>query len=180
MEHREQLYIQLANREATNGDIGRARQIIKLIPNPYQRRHALANIDQQEMYRAIGKGKIDEALRLLAVFAHPKERAAQMSQIVNQIGPGQKRANAINFLEQASAMLGPSSQAQDQEQMNALFEIARAFSHYDAKRSFEIVDPLIDQINEICAAARTMEGFGGENFDDDELNMQNGSVIAMS
>ena len=176
-EQREQLYLQLANREAANGDTGRARQLIKLIPNPYQQRNALANIDQQEIYRAMAKGKVDEALRLISGFRTPKERAAQLAQIANQIGPGQKRANAINFLEQARAMLGPSLQAQDQDHMIALFEIARAFARYDSKRSFDIVEPLIDQINEICAAARTLEGFGAENFDNEELNIHNGSIV---
>ena len=42
--------------------------------------------------------------------------------------------------------------------MTALLEFARAFSNYDVKRSFEIVDPLIDQFNEICEAARKLEG----------------------
>ena len=178
VDYRDQLYIQLANREATNGDLARARQIVNdHITNPYQRRQALANIDQQEMYRAIGKGKIEEALRAVSSLRNPKERAAQMSQIVNQIGQGQKRATALNLLEQARALLSPSPQAQDAEQMNALFELAGAFSNYDAKRSFEIVDPLIDQFNELCAAARTLEGFGGEYFDDDELNMQNGNGV---
>lgn len=177
-EQREQLYLQLASREASNGDIGRARQLIKLVPNPYQQRNALANIDQQEIYRAMTKGKVDEALRLISGFRTLKERASLVAQIANQIGPGQKRANAINFLEQARAMLGPSLQAQDHEHLNALFEIARGFSRYDSKRSFDVVEPLIDQINEICAAARTMEGFGVDNFDDEELNLQNGSVLA--
>ena len=62
--------------------------------------------------------------------------------------------------------------------MNALLEIAKVYSRYDAKRAFEIVDPLVDQFNEISAAARTMEGFGGEYFEQEELNMQNGNVIA--
>ncbi len=179
-EQREQLYLQLANREAANGDIGRARQLIKLVPNPYQQRNALANIDQQEIYRTMAKGKVDEALRLIGGFRTARERATQLAQIANQIGPGQKRANAINLLEQARAMLGPSLQAPDQEHMNALFEIARAFARYDSKRSFDIVEPLIDQVNEICTAARALEGFGAENFDDEELNLQNGSVVAQA
>jgi hypothetical protein len=178
-DYRDQLYIQLANREATNGDLARARQIVNdHITNPYQRRQVLANIDQQEMYRAVGKGKIEEALRNVSNVRNPKERAAWLTQIVNQIGQGQNRATALSLLEQARVLLNPSPQAQDSEQMNALFEIARAFSNYDAKRSFEIVDPLIDQFNDICAAARTLEGFGGEYFDDDELNMQNGNGVA--
>ena len=180
-EQREQLYLQLASREATNGDISKARQIVnERISNLHQRRNSLMNIDQQEMYRALAKGKVDEALRIVSGFRTPRERAAQLAQIATQIGPGLKRANAINLLEQARAMLGPSLQAQDQDHMTALFEIARAFARYDSKRSFEIVDPLIDQINELCAAARTMEGFGAESFDDEELNLNGGSGVAQA
>ena len=178
-EQREQLYLQLVGRESNNGDTARARQLANLhITNGYQRRNALTNIDQQEIFRAMSKGKVEDALRIISQFRTPRERATQLAQIANQIGPGQKRANAINLLEQARALLGASLQAQDQEQMNALFEIARAFTRYDSKRSFEIVEPLIDQINDLCTAARTMEGFGLEAYDDEELNLQNGSGVA--
>ena len=178
-DQREQLYLELAGREANNGEIARARQIInERVSNPHQRRSALANIDQQETNRAISKGKIEDALRIVSALRTPKERAALITQIAPQMGPGQKRANAMNFLEQARSLLGSSVQAPDQEQMNALIEIARAFGKYDAKRSFEILDPLIDQMNELCTAARTLEGFGQENYEDDELNLQNGNSLA--
>jgi hypothetical protein len=178
-EQREQLYISLANREAANGDLARARQIInERVSNPYQRRSALANIDQQESYRALSKGKVEDALRIISGLRTARERAVQVAQIANQIGPGQKRANAINLLEQARGLLGPSVQAQDQDQMSALIEIARAFAKYDPKRSFEILDPLIDQLNELCTAARTLEGFGQEYYEDDEFNLQNGNSVA--
>src|SRR6185295_4566595 len=60
---------------------------------------------------------------------------------------------------------------------NALLEITRAFARYDSKRSFEILDPLIDQVNDLCAAARTLEGFGSENYYEDELNLQSGNTV---
>jgi hypothetical protein len=178
-DYREQLYVQLANREAANGDAARARQIVNdHIANPYQRRQALASIEQQEMYRTLGKGNIEAALRALSTRRNPKERAAQLAQIIEQISQGQNRAIALRQLEQARALLSPSPQAQDADQMTALLELARAFSDYDVKRSFEIIDPLIDQFNEICEAARKLEGFGGEYYDNDELNMQNGNAMA--
>ncbi len=62
--------------------------------------------------------------------------------------------------------------------MGALLEIARAFSPYDSKRSFEIIDPLIEQFNDICTAARTLEGFGLQSFDNDELDLQNEGTLA--
>jgi hypothetical protein len=180
-DQREQLYLQLAGRETNNGDLARARQIVnERVTNPQQRRSALANIDQQEINRAIGKGKVDEALKMIAGFRTPRERAQRIAQIAAQIGPGQKRANAMNFLEQAKSLLSSSAQAQDQEQMQALVEIARAFSKYDVKRSFEILDPLIDQANDLCTAARTLEGFGQENYDDEELNLENGNSVSQA
>jgi hypothetical protein len=103
-----------------------------------------------------------------------------LSQIVNQIGPGRKRATALNFLEQARSMLGASVHAEDQEQMNALFEIARAFSRYDSKRAFEVVEPLVEQFNEMSTAAVVLNGFGQRYYQDGELMMQNGNSVANS
>ncbi len=178
-DQREQLYLQLANREASNGDTVRARQMVNdRVTNPHQRRQALANLDQQEMYRAISKGKVEDALRMIGSLKTPRERARQLTRIAEQIGPGQKRLNAINFLEQAKGLLGSSVQAQDEDQMYALIEIARAFGKYEAKRSFEILDPLVDQVNDLCAAARTLEGFGPDYYEDDELSLQNGNTVA--
>jgi hypothetical protein len=181
-ESKEQYYGQLANQVANGGDIERAKQIVNdRIANPYQRRQYLNGIEQQRVYQAMRSGKVDEALRALVSFRNPRERAQQLAQIVGQIGPGQKRAAALNLLEQARAMLSPSVQAANQEQMNALLEIARAFSRYDSKRAFEILDPLIDQFNELAAAARTLDGFGSEVFENGELSYYNaGSVAAIA
>ena len=178
-DQREQLYLQLAGREAINGDSARARQIInEHVSNPYQRRSTLANLDQQETATLVSKGKVEEALRIVSGLRNPRLRAALIAQIANQIGPGQKRTNAIALLEQARGLLGSSVQAEGQDQMTALIELARAFGKYDPKRSFEILDPLLDQLNELCTAARILEGFGPEFYEDDELNLQNANSVA--
>jgi hypothetical protein len=169
----------MANLASQIGDSARARQILNdHVKNVYQRRQALGNLDQQELYQAVSRGKVEEALRTISALRTPRERANLLMQITRQIGPGQKRASALNFLEQARALLAPGVQAQDQEQMNALLELARAFSRYDVKRAFEIVDPLVEQINELCAAARTLEGFGNQTFEEDEMDLHNGNTVA--
>ena len=178
-EMKDSLYSQYASNTAVRGDAARARQIInEKIANPYQRRQALMNVDMQEVYQFMQRGKVEDALRTINSFRTPRERAGLLGQIARQIGPGQKRAAAMNLLEQARAMLAPGVQAQDQEQMNALLELARAFARYDAKRAFEIAEPLVDQANDICAAARTLEGFGAEYYQNEELDLQNGNSVA--
>ncbi len=178
-EQRDQLYINLSNRALNNGDIARAKQIINdYVTAPYQRQQALYNLEVQSVYRAMGKGKVEDALRAIAALSNPQERAQMLTQMANQIGPGYKRASALLFLDQARNLLAPSMQAQDASQMQALLEIAKAFSRYDSKRAFEILDPLVDQFNDLSAAARTLEGFGGEFYEQEELNMQNGNAVA--
>ena len=177
---REQLYLQLASAASGRGDRERARQIInENVTNPYQRRNALVNLEQQEAYLAMSQGKVEDALRAISTLRSPRERANMLMQIAQQIGPGYKRAAAMNLLEQARSLLASGIQAQDQEQMNALLEIARAFSRYDTKRAFDIVDPLIDQFNDLCTAARTLEGFGLNYYRNDELEMLQGNSLAI-
>jgi len=135
-------------------------------------------LDQQAIYGAASKGKIDEALRNLSNIRSASERAQILSQIVNQIGPGLKSATAIQYLQQARNMLGPSAQAEDQQQMYALLAIGRAFSKYDSARAFEIIEPLVDQFNDISAAAVTLNGFGQKYYQDGEMVTHNGNAIA--
>ena len=68
------------------GDVARARQIINdHIANPYQRRQALSNIEQQEMFRAMNAGKVEEALRTISALRTSRERATHLAQIAGQI-----------------------------------------------------------------------------------------------
>jgi hypothetical protein len=176
-EAKDQLFVHLANRLQNNGDTAHARQIVNdYVTAPHYRQSALYNLEIQEAYRAIGRGKADEALRAIANLSSAQERAQALAQMANQIGPGYKRATAMLFLDQARALLSPSVQAQDQAQMQALLEIAKAFSRYDSKRGFEIVDPLVDQFNELSTAARTLEGFGGQFYEQEELNLHNNVI----
>lgn len=179
VESRDQLYYLLANREAAQGNSKRAKELINAnVKTPWQRRDWLRQIDQQELSQVVNSGKFEDALRTIGALRTPSERATYLSQLVSRIQTDPKPVDAVNLLEQARALLPASPLAQDEEQMNALFEIARAFSEYDSKRSFEIMDPLVDQFNEICAAARMLQGFGGDFFLNDELTEDGTSLSA--
>jgi hypothetical protein len=178
-EMRDQLYQNLAQKAVAAGDFERAAQIIKdRITNPSQRRHALLSLAQQTIQIEASKGRVVEALRIAATLPTPKERAMALIQIVNLIGSGQKIGTALSLLEQARNMVASSPRIETQEQMTAMLEIGRAFSRYDSKRAFEVVEPLLDQFNEMSTAALALNGFGQQYYQDGELMMQNGNGLA--
>jgi hypothetical protein len=178
-EMRDQLYQNLAQKAVAAGDFERAAQIIKdRITNPSQRRHALLSLAQQTIQIEASKGRVVEALRIAATLPTPKERAMALIQIVNLIGSGQKIGTALSLLEQARNMVASSPRVETQEQMTAMLEIGRAFSRYDSKRAFEVVEPLLDQFNEMSTAALALNGFGQQYYQDGELMMQNGNGLA--
>ena len=164
-------------RAMTTGDIASAKQIAKNLPNPMQRRQVLAQLEIQEILQNAQKGKIEEALRGVENLKTSRERGAILSQFVNLIGPGRKRAQAIELLEQARSLVSGAVRVESPEQMNALLEIARAFSIYDSKRAFEIVEPLLDQFNEMSAAALVLDGFGQKYYQDGELQLRDGGGL---
>ena len=180
VETRDQLYYMLAMREAGSGAAKRARDIINdHVKSPHMRREWLKQLEQQEIAKAVTSGKVEDAIRIISTLRTPKERAVYLHQLIGNIQNEQKPETAIALLEQVRALLPPSPVAQDEEQMIGLLEIARGFSRHDSKRGFEIIEPLIDQFNEICAAARTLQGFGGVYyFVDDELAEDESSLAA--
>jgi len=176
---RDFLYQQVATRVANSGDMPRAQQLIaERISNPTQREQALYNLKQQAVTTAAAKGQIDEALSLVSKFKTVQERLGMITQILGQIGPGTKRSLAVQYIEQAKNLVTTSARARDAQQMEVLLQIAAALGQFDAPRAFQIVDPLIDQFNEISSAAVSMNGFGHDFYADGELITSNDNPVA--
>ena len=170
---------QLTNKTINSGDFAKARQIItESSSNPRQRQLALINLERQAALRDASDGKIEEALGHLAKLPSAKERATILVQFASRIGPGYKRETAVSLLEKALNSLGMSVRAENVDQLNARAQVAIGFARYDSKRAFEIVDPLIDQFNELSEAARTMNGFAEDFFVEGELFTQNGNTLS--
>jgi hypothetical protein len=177
-EMRASLYEQLANKMIQAGDVDGARTIItERISNPNQRQQAMRNFDRQAVYVAVSKGRLDEVVRILTNMRPVNDRVQIIGEIVTRIGPGLKRAMAIGYLEQLGAMLD-TGKAVDQQHMFARLQLARAFSRYDLARAFDLIDPLLDQFNELSSAAQVMNGFNERYYRDGELITNNGNALA--
>jgi len=175
---RDNYYQQLAGRAAGAGDIVRGRQIAAdFIVNARMRQDALNNVERQAIQDAINKGRLDEAMYGISRMRLARDRNNMIVQFVGRLGSGVKKEAALNALEQSRRLLGTSPRAEDQEQLNALVQTAIAFSQYDSKRAFEIIEPIIDQFNDMATAALALNGFGQQYFQEGEIILQNGNPL---
>lgn len=176
---RDYLYQQIATRLATSGDMARARQILsERVTDPAQRQSALHNLQQQEVNSAVEKGRYEEALRLLGKFRSGAERDALVTQTLDQLSPGVKKQLALQYLAQGKNMITSAARSENQEQMHSLLALARVFARYDVHQAFEIVEPLLDQFNELSAAAVTMNGFDRDYYREGELINSSDNPVA--
>ena len=176
-EMRDAYYQQAANKALNDGDETRARQIVNdNISDPGQRNQMLANFDQQKIWNATNQGKLDEARQLLSRLPTNEERVGMLIQWATMTNAKGNRKGALQFLDEARGMLG--YRAKNFNQLQAQLQLAGAYAPLAPARSFEIIEPGIDQLNELIAAAAVLEGFGQENFKDDELAVRGGTMMS--
>jgi len=171
-EMRDQLYQQVANNAAAKGELNKAREILTThFGDNFQRKQLLRGLDQQVAYQSMSKGNVEEALRVIRSMPSAKMRSSMVAQIVAQLGDNLTKSAALSLLDQAHSILSPSTRARDAEEMAALMALGKAFLKYDSNRATEIIQPLIDQFNELESAARTLRTFA-------ELEANDGLFLA--
>ncbi|MDQ3755116.1 MAG: hypothetical protein M3371_10335 [Acidobacteriota bacterium] len=172
-EVRPALYQNVARRAFQEGGIERAREILEAhIENKPQRAQMLKELEQQYLWHAIGQSDGEEARRLISRIKSPEERVSLLLNLANNVANAGKRSLARQLLDEAWQTLG--ARARNNAQFSAQLQIAQAYGRHDPARAFEIVEALIEQLNELLSAAVTLNGFGHEAFQDDELKLQNG------
>ncbi len=174
-EYREKIYQQAAQKAIEEGDTDRARQIISEHISEPQRTSLLSDVDRRTVWREAGRGKLNDVKRLLSE-AQPEDRANLLVQMATAaIGKADKKA-VMEMLEEARSLLG--DQANDSSELNTLLEIARNYARIDPVKSFEIIEPIVDHLNTLVAAASILDGFEyGRNFREGELISQGPSVL---
>jgi hypothetical protein len=172
-EIRNQLYQAAVNRAYGEGGLERARDIVNAhVENQQQRTQMLRDLDQRTLREAAQRGDVEQATRLLERIPAVNERVNAMLNLARvAIGKGQPQT-AQRLVDEAAALI--SGRAQNMEQFAAQLQIAQAYTWVAPARAFEIVEARIEQLNELIAAAAIVDGFGQQQFEQDELRLQGG------
>jgi hypothetical protein len=158
------------------GEFDRARQLInEHMTDPRQRKQMQASLNRQMLQHASMLGKIDEARPLFAKLAS-EERATLLAQFaVAALGKGDKKL-ALQLLDEARNLIGV--QAANYVELGALLNIARSYASAEPARSFNIIEPTIDQLNMLLSAIASLDGFEyWQHFKDGELIGTGPSVV---
>jgi hypothetical protein len=170
-EMRDQLYQQAAWKALSQGESERARQIINdNVTNPIERRRMLEEVERQSAMKAASEGKLEVARQSLARLRTNEERAMALAQLANTVsGKGDKKT-ALQLLEEARSLLG--NRAENFAQLQAQLQIARSLGPLEPARSFEILEAMVSQLNELLGAAEVLNGFEQQYYNEGELIWQ--------
>ncbi len=175
---REMLYQRAATKMMEEGDTERARQLInERVKDPDHRKMMLTQLDEFAAMKAAEQGKIEQTRKLLATLRTNEERVMALAQLATGAAARGDKKVALQLLDEARGMI--SGRAKNFTQLGAQLAIARAYAPLDASRSLAILEPIVDQLNELLAAAVVLGGFITEEFvRDDEITMEPLTMIS--
>jgi hypothetical protein len=157
-EMRNALYMTAATKLMETGNADRARQVIVDNLSGPEREQFLVQIDRQLISKAVEQGKVEEARQLASRLRSKESRATELAYMATSVYAKGDRKTALQLLIEAQNLV--NRQPENQEQLNALIQITRAYTLVEPSRAFDIIEPVIDQANEMLAAAALLEKFG--------------------
>lgn len=177
-EMRSALYSSAAWKLVQSGDVERARQIVNDNLSGPEREQMLAQIDQRLVARAIEQGKVDEAKQLISRIRSKNGRAVQFAVLALKLANKGERKIASELLDETKTLI--NREPDNQEEITTLLLVARAYAAVEPARAFELIEPLVDQANEMVSAAALLSKFnaGQGLFRKGEMVLQPGFTTA--
>ncbi|HZI20448.1 MAG TPA: hypothetical protein VEY09_17835 [Pyrinomonadaceae bacterium] len=139
------------------GDAERARQVAATHLRGEEREQALSQIEQFSVTKAVEQGKVEEARRLITGIRRKEQRAVALARLALALAAKGERKAALPLLEEARGLL--PRRPDSEREIEALLEVARGFALVEPVRTFEMLDPLIDQANDMLSAAALLDKF---------------------
>lgn len=166
------LYQSAVTKLMQSGDLERARKIVADNLSGPERDRWLAQIDQQLIAKALKEGKLEDARKLLERITPKEARLAQIANMATSLFAKGDRKSALALLDETQELV--NRPPENQQEINAMLQVARAFAMIEPARTFGIIEPVLDQANAMLTAAALLEKFGADRgfFKDGEFRMQ--------
>ncbi len=168
------LYQQAAQKAIDEGNTDRALQIANDHLDESGRSAITQAVELKRMAADASPEKLAEIRQKLAGLPSDSDRVAFL---IDLFATSQKDNPklALKFLDDARNLV--SKRATGYRDFEDQIKVADAYATVDPKRSFDVLEPGIAQLNELLAAAAVLNGFEVDVFRDGELPIQGGSEL---
>ena len=170
-ESRGQGYQLAIGKAAGQGKYERARQIAN-----GDAKEMSEEIDRQALWQMINQGRLNEARQMAMKLQSVDERVSALIQLARMAYNENDPESARQLL--AEAFNTVAGKAADYQRLQSQLQVAQAYALFDPDRSFEIMTQIIDQLNELIAAAAVLDGFENNYLKNGEWTPSGGGALS--
>jgi hypothetical protein len=168
------LYQQAAQKAVDEGNTDRALQIATDHLDESGRNSIMQAVDFKKMATTVSPEKMNEIRQKLAALPSDSDRVKYLIDLSTATQKDNPKL-ALRFLEDARNLV--NKRAASYKEFEDQIKVADAFAPIDSKRSFELLETGIAQLNELLSAAAVLNGFEVEIFKEGELSLKSDSDL---
>jgi hypothetical protein len=173
----DQIYWSAVMKALNSGEVVKARQIASDVQDLESRRTMIAQIDRAQMRASVDADKLALIQQELGRMRRDEERIQLLFYVATSIGASDRKA-ALGLVNQAAEIV--NSMKPGRSQLEAQLSLATVYCSLNNDRGFTIMESLLPRLNELVAAATTLDRVENNYFSDGEWNMSsNGAVGAL-
>ncbi|MGH9904216.1 MAG: hypothetical protein ACRD8U_01385, partial [Pyrinomonadaceae bacterium] len=169
------VYEQAAMRALEEGNPDLARQIANEHLEPNARNSVLQAVEFRQTSEKLGGTKMEEVRQTLSGLGSDEERVNLLLRLSNSSRQNNPKF-ALQLLDEARQLVG--KRAGNYPQFNLQLRVAEEFINLEPSRSFEVLEPVILQLNELLSAAAILNGFEVNVFRDGELPLEGRGALS--
>jgi hypothetical protein len=168
------LYQQAAQKAIDEGNPDRALQIANEHLDESGRNSIMQAVDFKRMATTVSPEKLNEIKQKLAALPSDSERVKYLIDLSVATQKDNPKLS-LRFLDDARNLV--SRRATNYREFEDQIKVADAFASLEPKRSFELLETGIAQLNELLSAAAVLNGFEVEIFKEGELSLRSDSDL---
>lgn len=168
------LYQQAAQRAIEEGNTDRATEIANNHLDENGKAAIMQAVDFKKLTTTASPEKLNEIKQKLAALPSDSDRIKYLIDLATATQKDNPKL-ALRFLEDARALV--TKRATSYHDFEDQLKVADAYGAVDPKRSFEIIDAGIAEMNELLNAATVLNGFEVDIFRDNELSSRSDSDL---
>lgn len=169
-----QIYWVAVTKAAASGDVAKARQLASDVTDEQIRRTIVAQLDRTQMWTSLDEEKLAAIQEQLSRLHSNEERIELLLRVAGRI-VGTDRKAAMSLLNQAGQIIDYTKPGK--AQIRGQVTLAVLYCSLKSDRGFAIIEPLLPKLNELVAAAATLDGVENNYLRDGEWNMTGEGVV---